>query len=187
MTASHTADLSLVRRVLAKDADAIEAFGQRMACVGRMLSARNRTFGSILTGDELEDVAQDVVTRVLAKLATYSGLAAMESWVYVFCEGELRNAIRRKRRRAARDKVVGAEPVQALAAVPEFGEDVQLCVGALPLDDQQLVRWKHFEDLALEAISDRTASKLNTTKSRYYRVLLALRACLERRARGNER
>lgn len=182
----HADDRELVRRVLARDAAAGDEFARRMQCVGRMVTARHRELGSQLDAQELEDVVQAVVTRVVEKLAEYAGIGALETWVYVFCEGELRNAIRRRIRR---DRRSAPEAEQALARIavdppPDPDEDVHLCVAALPDRDRQLVRWKHHEGNTLDEISGKLAAKLNTVKGRYFRILTQLKRCLERRARG---
>src|SRR5690606_22216894 len=116
VNAAHAGDLELVRLVLRQDADAEERFSHRLACIGRMLSARNRSLGARLDADELEDVAQDVLTRMWAKLPEYAGIAAIESWLFVFCEGELRNAARRKARRAARTVPANEAEVAGIVA-----------------------------------------------------------------------
>lgn len=189
MSERHAADLDLVRRVLAGDPEAGESFARRMQCIGRMVAARHREFGGRLDPHDLEDVTQTVAARVVEKLAEYSGIGALESWVYVFCEGELRNALRRHHRRAQRNAAGSDEILAELAAdpVPEPAEDVHLCVAALPDRDRELVRWKHHEENTLEEISRRLPAKLNTVKSRYFRILIQLRRCLERRARGDRR
>lgn len=186
MTVSHPEDLVLVRAAIAGDRTARERLAERLACVGRMVAARNRRFGGALDEHALRDVTSDVVARVLQKLGDYAGFAAFESWVYVFCEGELRNAVRRRRRLSERETAAaeGAAEDLAAPAQPEGNEDVQLCLQKLPEMDQRAVRWKHFEDLTLEEIAARFAMKINTVKSRYLRALRQLKLCLQRRAAG---
>lgn len=188
MTESHPEDLALVRAAIAGDRAARERLAERLACVGRMVAARNRRFGGALDEHALRDVTSDVVARVLQKLGDYAGFAAFESWVYVFCEGELRNAVRRRRRLSERETAATEGAAEALPAPPqpEGNEDVQLCLQKLPELDQRAVRWKHFEDLTLEEIAARLAMKINTVKSRYLRALRQLKLCLQRRAAGGE-
>lgn len=188
MTVSHPEDLALVRAAITGDRAARERLAERLACVGRMVAARNRRFGGVLDEHALRDVTSDVVARVLQKLGEYAGFAAFESWVYVFCEGELRNAVRRRRRLSDRETsaVDGAAEALPAPAQPEGNEDVQLCLQKLPELDQRAVRWKHFEDLTLEEIAARFAMKINTVKSRYLRALRQLKLCLQRRAAGGE-
>lgn len=188
MSVSHPEDLAMVRKALAGDREAKERLAQRLGCVGRMVAARNRSFGAALDAQTLADVVGDVVLRVLQKLGDYSGYAAFESWVYVFCEGELRNAVRRRRRLQEREipTAEGTEEAVGAAAFPAPDEDIQRCLDKLPEEDQHLIRWKHFEDATLEAIAARLAKNLNTVKSRYTRALRQLKLCLWRRGRGGE-
>lgn len=188
MSVSHPDDLALVRRALAGDRAAKEQLALRLACVGRMVAARNRSFGGALDEHTLRDVVGDVVMRVLQKLGDYSGYAAFESWVYVFCEGELRNAVRRRRRLAAREVATadGAEDAVTAAVPPAVDEDVHQCLEKLPEEDRRVMRWKHFEDATLEEIAARLVKNLNTVKSRYTRALRQLKLCLQRRGKEGE-
>lgn len=183
MSVSHPQDLALVAGVLAGEDPARERIAERMACVGRMVAARNREFGSPLDAESLGDVVGDVVARVLGKLADYSGQAALESWIYVFCEGELRNAIRRQQRRRAREVPVDEVVLEQAQAqrVPSPDEDVHLCLQKLVLQDQWIMRQKHFDGLTLEEIAARQAKNLNTVKSRYTRALRMLGLCMQGR------
>lgn len=188
MSVSHPEDLALVRSALAGERAAKERLAQRLGCVGRMVAARNRSFGAALDEHALGDLVGDIVVRVLQKLGAYSGYAAFESWVYVFCEGELRNAVRRRRRLAAREAATadGAEDAVPANAPAALDEDVHLCLEKLPEEDRRVMRWKHFEDATLEEIAARLVKNLNTVKSRYTRALRQLKLCLQRRGKEGE-
>ena len=176
-------DLDLVRRDLAGDKEAADLLGRRLACVGRILRARARQLFFGLPEHELEDLTQTVITKLLANLPKYEGRAALESWAFAFCEGELRNAARRHRRE--RSQQAGDEALQQVPAPPppETFEDLLACLDRLGEGERRLVRAKHYDELRLEDLAARAEAGLNTIKSRYYRALLQLRQCLERRER----
>lgn len=174
-------DLDLVRRYLAGDREAAELLGKRLACVGRIVRSRARQLLGGLTEHELEDLTQTVLTKILASLAKYEGRAALESWAFAFCEGELRNAWRRRRRERNQhgdDEALQQEPAPP---TPETFEELLACLDRLGDRERRLVRAKHYDGLRLEDLAQRADAGLNTIKSRYYRALLQLRQCLERR------
>jgi len=188
MIVTHGQDLALVQAVLAGDSRARARLADRMACVGRMVAARHRELGAPLDDATIRDVVGDTVTRVWQKLADYRGFSAIESWIFVFCEGELRNTIRRVRRRRERESSMDDKVKEAVPAAPQPlpVEDVHLCLQRLDDLDQGLIRSKYFDGLTLEQIAGRLHMNLNTIKSRYTRALQHLRRCLLRRAAGDQ-
>ena len=178
---AHAADLDLVRAVLAGDRAAGDRLADRLQCIGRFLRTRGRQFCSNLGEADLLDIGQDVLTRILGKLRDYEGRAAIESWVFAFCEGELRNVVRRRQRHKLRVQELDDECIAApLADAIEDHSELLRCMDRLPSIELQLVRHKHYEGLRLEEIAARQQTNLNTIKSRYYRALVQLRHCLDR-------
>lgn len=188
MTGAPERDLELVRRMLAGELAAKEAIGERLGCIGRMVPVINRQLGGTLDANEVDDVVGDVSKKVISKLADYAGLAALESWVFMFCAGETRNAVRRKRRRLARE--TGAadllERLPAGAGPEAPSEDLSLCLQGLPAEDLGLVRARFFDDTSFEELSQARSENINTIKSRVHRAIQKLRRCLELRAKREE-
>ncbi len=184
-TPAHRADHRLVQEVLRGDPEARERLAARLGCIGRMLGACNRSVGGGLNDEELLDLAQDTVAKVLAKLPTYLGAAALESWVFVFCRGELLKALARRRTHAGLldDPDAQFAAPAALEACSERHEDLLRCLGKLPAADARVVNLKHFEELPFADISTRVGDGLSAVKSRYYRALVQLRECLSRAER----
>jgi RNA polymerase sigma-70 factor (ECF subfamily) len=178
-------DLQLAHRALHRDPDAIRLLGERLACVPRMLAARNARAGRPLGDDEIVDAAHDVIARVWSQLGEFRGQAALESWVYRFCEFELINAARRKRRRPA-----SLDPDTIPEAATESRrfdmERVLQCLDRLPPEEESVVRAKHFAGLTFEEIALRDGAQLATVKSRYYRALEKLRFWLAPLRAGGE-
>lgn len=175
----HADDLALVRAALAGDRAAADRVAERLACIARILRARARSLCGGLPEHDLLDLAQDVATKVYERLRAYEGRAALESWVFAFCEGELRNALRRRQRRSG-DTGLDAGALAAPPLEVEDFADLYRCLDRLGAGERELVRKKHYDGLVLEAIATRSGTNLNTVKSRYYRALVQLRRCLER-------
>lgn len=188
VTGAPERDLELVRRMLAGELAAKEAIGDRLACIGRMVPVINRQLGGTLDAHEVDDVVGDVAKKVLAKLADYAGLAALESWVFMFCAGETRNAVRRKRRRRAREagsvEMLERLPAEPLPAAPS--EDLSLCLQGLAAEELALVRARFFDETSFEELSQVRSENINTIKSRVHRAIQKLRRCLDLRAKREE-
>jgi RNA polymerase sigma factor (sigma-70 family) len=179
----HGADLALVRAAVRGDVASIDELGRRLRCVGRILRVRSRALCGGLPELELQDLAQDVLVKVLAKLDHYAGRAALESWVFSFCEGELRNALRKRRSRPVSLVLDADVPLAAPEEDRERFDDLLACLEKLESTDRRIVQWKHEGGLHLAEIAQRARANLNTIKSRYYRALQQLRGCLEGSAR----
>lgn len=178
---AHAADLALVRAVIAKDRAAGDRLAVRLGCIGRFLRTRGRRFCSGLSDADLLDIGQTVITRILEKLSDYEGRAAIESWVFAFCEGEMRNVVRRRQRNSVRAQELDDASIAAPSEDPiEDHGDLLRCMDRLPSLDLQMVRYKHYDGLRLADIAARMKTNLNTIKSRYSRALSQLRHCLDR-------
>jgi len=166
-------DLELVRRALDRDDAALTELGQRLQCVPRILAARNAHAGRPLADEDVLEAAHEVIARVWSQLGQFRGQAALESWVYRFCEFELINAVRRKRR--APRQVEESTLVESIERESVDFERVSQCLDRLAPDEAATIRLKHFQDLTFEEIAVRERTPLATIKSRYYRSLEKLR------------
>ncbi len=180
---AYADDLDLVQRVLAGERTAREQLAARLGCVGPILRSRNRAVNGRLGADDLLDVAQEVVARVLTKLPTYLGAARLEVWVYSFCESELLRALARRRRHSQRTIELDPEVVEP-AIDEELAREPDLalwgCVSKLQQSDQAIVHARHHAELPFQDIASRLGQTVSFTKTRYYRALVQLRACLDR-------
>ena len=174
----YPADRALAHAAASGDRDARDEVIRRLSCIPRMLAAINRRSGSALREQELHDVAQDTLALVWRKLATYAGLATLETWSFRFCALELRNAVRRSRRSESGEQVARETAADAREAGPfeplDF-ESLYEALDRLPTAEAAVVRLKHFEQLTFEAIGARLAISPNTAKTTYYRAIDRLR------------
>lgn len=180
MSSPHDDDLSLVRRALAGEPAARDELARRLRCIARFVGYISRRLGMRLTSEDRDDACQNVLTRVWEKCSVYHGAAALESWVFAICEGELRNLRRRLQRNRHVDLGEAEEPITMPDPKPDFdGDRLRSCLERLPADDSGIVRRMHFHGDKLREIAAALSLNLNTVKSRYYRALLMLRRCYD--------
>lgn len=175
----HRADLDLVEAVIQKRRRAIVEFVERMGCVPRMLAARNARLGNPLHPQDLPDLVQDTLVVVWRKLPEFEGRSSLETWIYRICCLELMNAVRRSRRpvhqAAGADEVIDATPDPRATAIPRDDDShLHAAIDELHLDESEVIRMKHFQELTFAAIGERLGISVNTAKTRYYRGLRRL-------------
>ncbi|MBL8862040.1 MAG: sigma-70 family RNA polymerase sigma factor [Planctomycetes bacterium] len=188
---AHAADLELARAARAGEEAAFQQLSLRLACVPRYVSAWNRRERLGLDEAEVSDVCQEVLILAWRKLESFHGGASLETWAFGLAQGQVRNAVRAKRRHARR---FGAgDPDQPRAPGPDGGSPfalsdddsaiVRAAVDELPAAEAAVVRRKHFEGQTFEELALDLGISPNTAKSRYYRALVRLTVAL-RRFRG---
>lgn len=173
------ADLALVRRVLDGDERARDAFVERMDCVARILSARNRRAGRPASTDELLDLVQDVQLRIWRKLPTYEGRAPLESFALRFCHlGLLRHHEQRGRRREQPGLVSDEVAQDAGEPFPVADESFATFLRPLSPREAQVTRLRFVESLELDEIASELSVSTSSVKTLLYRALDKLRALI---------
>ena len=168
---------TLAESLAAGDPDAFAALYDRLAV--RLLGAARTMTGS---SAEADDVVHDLfvaLARGRARLATVTDLEA-----YVFTM--LRNAVRRRGRRAAIDRravLAIAEDrrdtgAHATAAAELPDDELAAAVAALPEAQREVVALKIDAGLTFAEIAAVTGTSLNTAASRYRYALEKLRTAL---------
>lgn len=181
-TEPDATDLRLVEAVLSRDPRAADQLVARLRCVPRILATFNHRTGGWMSADDLGDLAQDVVVTLWKRLESYTGQAALETWIYGFCYHEFMNAMRKRQRRGETTGV--EEPGSARDQPPRALEYESLYRGLLALDgaEQRVIRLKHFDELTFEEIGTRLELSSNTAKTIYYRGMKRLGEHLRRSA-----
>jgi RNA polymerase sigma-70 factor (ECF subfamily) len=155
-----------------------------MGCVARILAVRNRHLGSPLRKEELEDLVQETLISIWARLASYRGQASLETWSYRFCELSLSNFLRVQRRKRPQ---VPLQLADSIALQKQQGLDVERlsrAVEQVGFPASEIVRLRHFEDLSFAEIAERMDLPVSTAKAHYYRALERLRDLLRTEQRG---
>jgi len=166
-------DLDLIRQVLARKRPAIDRFVERMRCVPRFVIVLNRSLGLGLGEADLEDLVQASLTVVWRKLEQFEGRARLETWVHRIVRWELMNEIRRRRREphAAEEPAVEPSVTTNSTYDPLDYECLMNALNELPMDESEVIRLRHFEQLPFAAVARRLSIPIETAKTRYYRGL----------------
>lgn len=180
---SRHPDQRLVEGTLQGDPGATEQLIERLGCIPAILQARNQRLGLPFSDDDVAELTQETLALVWRKLATYEGLASLETWAYSYCNLQMCAALRNRRRRplTGTSALIEAESV-AERPLPDILErDLVLnCLEQLAPAQARVVRMKHFDQLTFEAIGRELRMSANTAKTHYYRGLERLRSLLER-------
>ena len=178
------ADLELVDAILNKRADRLTAFVDRLACIPRILAARNRAMGRPLDQVDLDEVAQDALAIVWRKLPSFNGSARLETWIYRIADFELKNRVRRKAYREQRLAPVEALEHAAIEPDGTLGEDYSDVHRALEDLEPELlavVVGKHYDGLSFSELARRLGVPEGTAKFRYYQGVGRLKVLLRHR------
>ena len=168
---------TLAESLAAGDPDAFAALYDRLAF--RLLGAARTMTGS---SADAEDVVQDLFVALARGRARLAAVADLEAYVFTM----LRNAVRRRGRRAALDRrtvLVLATAGQAggsfTESPPELPDDALVAaVAALPEAQREVVALKIDAGLTFAEIATVTGTSLNTAASRYRYALEKLRTAL---------
>jgi RNA polymerase sigma-70 factor, ECF subfamily len=166
MTGAVTADTQLVSRMLAGEEPAFEEFFERFfPALYRFALAR---LGR--DADAAEDVVQATLVRVVGKLDTFRGEAALFTWMCTFCRHEIATHYRRLGRAPHVPLIEDAPEVRAildsLAATAVDGPEealrrtevarlVQATLDALPVRYGDALEWKYIQGLSVREIGER--------------------------------
>ncbi|HVS17756.1 MAG TPA: sigma-70 family RNA polymerase sigma factor [Planctomycetota bacterium] len=171
-----------MRRVLDQKIGAHAEFEARLGAVERMLHCRNAQLGKPLSRGEVQDVIQDTVVVVLAKLDRFEGRASLETWMYRIGSLELLTTIRRKRRRVCHTGDGEAGDVLSATAAPDTQlpyrlrfEELYANLSLLKPEEERVLRLKHYEELDFAAVGREIGLTASGAKHHYYRALERLR------------
>jgi len=167
---------TLAESLAAGDPDAFAALYDRLAV--RLLGAARTMTGSSADAD---DVVQDLFVELARGRARLAAVADLEAYVFTM----LRNAVRRRGRRAAIDRravlaiAAGRRATDAFAETAELPDDaLAAAVAALPDAQREVVALKIDAGLTFAEIAAVTGTSLNTAASRYRYALEKLRTAL---------
>ena len=159
-------DLDLVRRVLAGDESASEAF------FVEYFPRLYRFARSRLGGDEqaVEDVVQTTLIRAVRKLHTYRGEAALFTWLCTLCRREISTRLQHLRRTTEVSLVedhpatrMALEAAASMASTDpesetgrrELSQLVQVTLDHLPGRYGQVLEWRYIQGLSVDEIAHR--------------------------------
>lgn len=178
----HEKDVLLVQQARAGDREAVDQLIHRMGCISVILRRKNRRMPYPFTADELQDLAQEVFTKIWTKLDSFAGEGCLEAWTYRFCHHVMMNAQQRHVRRrqhveesSEQENVEKADRESKREGI-SFGDRLALLEAVEELDGEEaeVIELKHFEGLSFSEIAIRAGISSNSAKTRYYRGLRRL-------------
>lgn len=183
----------LVGRMRAGEEDAFEMFSERY------IPALHRFALRRLDGDRelAREIVQTTLCRVIEKLDTYRGDAALFTWLCACCRNEIAGHFRRVERRPREvqlDESADSRP-EGLAAPPgggpeelmlrlETAELVHAVLDLMPASYARAVEWRYVEGLAVGEIAQRLETGYKAAESLLSRAREAFRANFDRLARA---
>ena len=169
-------DAALLRRIVARDADAVGELYDRHA---RLLF--NLIVRVLRDRADAEDVLQDVFVNVWERAASYDpSLGAPVAWLVRIARNR---AIDRLRANAARARLADTSadaPRPPAGTDPGERHDITCALDVLVPEQRQLVECAYFMGLTHSELAARFNLPLGTVKTRVRNGLLALRAHLQR-------
>ena len=138
--------------------------------------------------DLAEDVVQVTITKVIDKLDSYRGEAALFSWMCTFCRHEIGAALKRNARspvalieddqaiRAALESLIDpANTPEDEALTEDLGRLIKVTLDNLPVDYGDALEWKYVDGHSVSEIGRRLGRGSKATESLLYRAREAFR------------
>jgi RNA polymerase sigma-70 factor, ECF subfamily len=174
VTTSADPDRHDVARAAAGDAAAFERIYHRH--VPRVHGMCRR----MLSGEEADDVTQEVFIRVWEKLSLFRGDAAFGTWLYRLAVNVI--LARRQSRTTYRARFGGDPEVIPLATRrdrPDLRLDVEAAIEALPEGAREIFVLHDVEGFTHEEIAGMLHVSAGTSKSQLHRARMSLRRYLK--------
>lgn len=181
----HEQDLELARRVVAGDADAVNAFCNEYADrVYRYVISMAHELGN----QDIEEIVQITMVTAVQKMGGYQGKSGLGTWVFSLARHKLLDLIRRHQARERREITFSQMPEQWDPAHEkqvadeyddrEFKALVQQAVKQLPAHEAEVLTLRYMAGLSTEEIagiinkSERVTQKILTQARARIRVVL---------------
>ena len=181
---SHSGDLLLVHRALAREADAfrviIKTHNQRLYRIAR---------GILRNDAEAEDVVQEAYVRAFANLATFRGASSLATWLSRIVINEALGRLRKRRRTAAmpenpeariiRFPLNPSDDPERTMAQRQILALVERATDSLPDIYRMVFVARVIEGLSMEETADLLGVRSETVKTRLHRARTLLRKALD--------
>lgn len=182
LVTKHDDDLKLVRRMLAGEQEAFDAFGSHcFAAVYRYALSRLR--GDRELSQELVQVA---LTKALSRLETYRGESSLTTWLCACCNNEILMHFRRQR--SAPGEVELNDEVQTSAGMWQNSGDaeagllaregvelVHMALDQLPESYARVLEWMYIERIPVKEIAGKLGLQEKAAESLLTRARAAFR------------
>lgn len=140
--------------------------------------------------DLAQDIVQDTFSKVIRKIGSYRGEAALFTWLCTFCRYEIAAHWRQEGRRPPEVELVEDSPhargvLESLGALPnettarfereELGRMVWAVLDHLPVHYGNALQWKYIQGLSVREIASRLGASPKAAESLLTRARQAFR------------
>jgi RNA polymerase sigma-70 factor (ECF subfamily) len=146
----------------------------------RTRPAYRLAYAILLDGAEAEDAVQDACLVAWRRRASLRDADRFEAWFDRILINGSRDRIRRRRRQRVRAIALVEVARGGSIAPPQPEPDLDEALDQLDADHRLVVLLRYWQDLPLEAISERLGIPLGTVKSRLHYATRAMRDHLEK-------
>ncbi|HUG75254.1 MAG TPA: sigma-70 family RNA polymerase sigma factor [Acidimicrobiia bacterium] len=168
MTDRASADIELLQRYLAGDAEAFDEL---------MRHHEDRVFGICLRmlrdREAALDATQDTFITVFRKASSFAGRSAFSTWLYRVAVNTCYDHARRAKRHRSEALPEGRDPVDPAGedgfTAVELRPDLEAALAALPEEFRAAVVLADVEGLGLQTVADALGVPVGTVKSRVFR------------------
>jgi RNA polymerase sigma-70 factor (ECF subfamily) len=170
----------LMIRYQSGDAQALEEL------VRKLSPALLRYFGGSGFVSEAEDLLQECWIQIHRSRHTYRPSDPLMPWVFAIARHVRLDAYRRKRRREAREVLIGDLPdrLEPEAQLPSREGDIEALLDALPDSQREVVLMLKVFGMSLEEVARATSSTVGAVKQKAHRAYVSLRHGLEKQKYG---
>jgi RNA polymerase sigma-70 factor (ECF subfamily) len=134
---------------------------------------------------DAEEVVQETFTVVFRSFESYRGTSSLLSWIYGIAKNTLNNSLRRKKTEEQRLDALQPEALHPPSLITDCNPEERLVLRryaqAISERLESVAEWqseifemRHFENMSIREISDRTARSSDSVRSSLYRVKRAL-------------
>lgn len=135
-------------------------------------------YANVQNPQDAMDVVQNAICKALGHAGELKDICAVKTWFYRILMNESVNFLKKNRRELLVEEPVDEDAsiyVQAYAGMEDLNERLK----GLPIEVQNIIRLRYYEELSLQEIAEVTGRNLNTVKAKLYRGLKALRVEME--------
>lgn len=171
-------ELSLLRRVAAKDRKAFEALYNLY--YRRLFSY---LFKIVRRADLVEEVLNDVMLAIWRSAAGFDGRSRASTWIFGIAYHKALKALARRPAPETREQEPHSEPVdgeepESLFARQELAGTLGRALHALPAEQRAVVEMTYYYGLSYQEIAEIAGCPVNTVKTRMFHARRRLRELL---------
>jgi RNA polymerase sigma factor (sigma-70 family) len=171
-------ELSLLRRVAAKDRKAFEALYNLY--YRRLFSY---LFKIVRRADLVEEVLNDVMLAIWRSASGFDGRSRASTWIFGIAYHKALKALSRRPAPESREQETDPEPVdgeepESLLARRELAGTLGRALHALPAEQRAVVEMTYYYGLSYQEIAEIAGCPVNTVKTRMFHARRRLRELL---------